>query len=218
MGSAEPAPLAAVLLAAGSGARLGRPKALLELHGRWMLPSLVRALASGGAREVFVVARPDEAEELARRGLPQPAQIVANPEPQRGRGASLALGLARCSARAGVLVHPCDVPLLAVDAVRALVRAWSERSDRDRIAARLITPGGRGGHPLLLGRERAEEARGLPEGASLRDVLHRDPALRLDLPWRGDPGPFLDVDTPEQLALIESLLDRAGDQSGTDQR
>lgn len=206
----------AVLLAAGAGRRLGSPKALLELRGRWMLPSLVMALREGGAASVTVVVREQELELLRARGIERLARLVVNPAPERGRSSSLRCGLAALDADAAVLIHPCDVPLLAARAVAALVAAWQAHPQRDALAARLITPGGRGGHPLLLGRARAAEARTLEDGESLRALLHRHPAARLDLTWRGDPGPFLDVDTPEQHALLESFL--PGDQSGTAQR
>lgn len=220
MGSPEPATrpaLEAVLLAAGAGRRLGVPKALLELHGRWMLPSLVRSLLEGGAASVCVVIREEERQALLARGLDGRARWIVNPAAAQGRATSLQCGLLAVSPEAAVLVHPCDVPLLSPAAVALLVSQWHRHPSRDALAARLVTPGGRGGHPLLLGRERASEARGLGAHSSLRGLLHRDPAARLDVALHGDPGPFLDVDTPEQHALLESLI-TADSQSGTDQR
>lgn len=198
--------LEAVLLAAGAGRRLGQPKALLEIRGRWMLPALVTALAAAGARRVHVVLRPQEEALIRARGLPDPARIVINPEPERGRGSSVQAGLAAVPEMYAVLLHPCDVPLLGADAAARVVGAWLQAADRDQLAARPVTPSGRGGHPLLLGRARAAEARQLADDQSLRHLLHRDPRRRLDVLLRGDPGPFLDVDTPEQLQLLESLL------------
>lgn len=200
-----PPPCEAVLLAAGAGRRLGQPKALLELHGRWMLPQLVRALLSGGATQVHVVLRTEELALIRARGLPAAAQLLVNPEPERGRGASLAIGLAAIPADSAVLVHPCDVPLLSADAVRRLLLAWSPLRERERWVVRPVTAGGRGGHPLLLGTERAAAARALPADRSLRELVHADPARRLDVVMQ-EPGPFLDVDTPEQRLWIESLL------------
>lgn len=211
------APLAAVLLAAGEGRRLGVPKALLTLRGRWMLPSLVRALREGGAAEVTIVHRASERAALLAGGLDRVARLAEHPDPTRGRSSSLRCGLEHVAPGTAVLVHPCDVPLLSPQAVATLVAAWRAHPQRDGLAARLVTPGGRGGHPLLLGGARADAARTLADEDSLRALLHRDPAARLDVSLRGDPGPFLDVDTPEQHALLESLI-ASGVQSGTDQR
>jgi len=204
--SAPPPALEAILLAAGAGRRLGQPKALLEIRGRWMLPALVTALSAAGSRTVHVVLRPQEEAEVRARGLPEPARIVLNPEPERGRGSSVRLGFAAAPQDCAVLVHPCDVPLLGAAAAARVVAAWLRATERDELAARPVTPSGRGGHPLLLGRARAAEARLLGPDQSLRELLHRDPSRRLDVLVRGDPGPFLDVDTPEQLQLLESLL------------
>ncbi len=198
--------LEAILLAAGAGRRLGVPKALLCLRGVWMLPRLAESLHAAGAARVHVVARAEERAELAARGLPACATLHVNPAPESGRTGSVLVGLRAVSGASAVLVHPCDVPLLSAAAAATLVEAWRRAPDRDRLAARLVTPSGRGGHPLLLGNVRAAAARRLAPTASLREILHADPARRLDVVLRGDPGPFLDVDTPEQLALVESLL------------
>jgi nicotine blue oxidoreductase len=195
----------AVLLAAGAGARLGRPKALLELHGRWMLPRLVEQLAAGGAERVHVVVAAGCAEEVERRGLRAAARILVAAAPELGRGASLACGLAAVADDRAVLVHPCDVPLLRAAAVRELLAAWLALPDRDDWVLRPVTQAGRGGHPLLLGAARARAARRLRPEQSLREILHADPDRRRDL-VQTDPGPFLEVNTPEQQAWLESLL------------
>ncbi len=212
------ASLEAVLLAAGAGSRLGTPKALLTVRGVWILPRLVSALARGGASRVHVVLRATEYAELRARAWPPETALHAHDTPEDGRTSSLLLGLAAVPQEAAVLIHPCDVPLLSASAVRRLVSAWSARTDRDLLAARLVTPGGRGGHPLLLGHTRVKEARALQHHDSLRTLLHTDPARVLNVAHPSDPGPFLDVDTPEQLALIESLLAESPSHSGKDQR
>jgi nicotine blue oxidoreductase len=198
--------LEAVLLAAGAGRRLGQPKALLELRGVWILPRLVAALAVAGARCVHVVVRAEEEALIRQRGLPAAARLIVNPDPGRGRGSSLQAGLTQVPEGCALFIHPCDVPLLSAAAAATLVAGWMEQKDAANLAARPVTPSGRGGHPLLLGSARVAEARRLGEDGSLRDLLHADPRRRLDVVLRGDPGPFLDVDTPEQLALLESLL------------
>lgn len=198
--------LEAVLLAAGAGRRLGQPKALLELRGMWMLPRLVAVLAAAGASRVHVILRQEEEALVRQRGLPEAARFVVNRESELGRGSSVQAGLDQIPADCAALIHPCDVPLLSLNAASRIVATWMQARDRDLLAARPVTPGGRGGHPLLLGSARVAEARRLGPDRSLRELLHADPARRLDVLLRGDPGPFLDVDTQEQLQLIESLL------------
>jgi len=206
-------PLAAVdaiLLAAGAGRRLGQAKALLEVRGRWMLPRLVQSLRSGGCRQVVVVTRPELLDPIRERGGCGADEVVLHPDPDSGRSGSIQRGLAAvCGVvrePAAVLIHPCDIPLLSGEAVHQLLQAWRQAKAPESLAARLVTPGGRGGHPLLLGRERFPEIRELGPDQPLRELLRSRPDALLDVPRRGDPGPFLDVDTPEQLQLLETLL------------
>lgn len=210
--TATPPPPAvdAILLAAGAGRRLGLPKALLEVHGQWMLPRLVRSLRAGGCRQVVLVTRAELIAELAARGGTGADEVVVNASPDDGRSGSIQCGLEAVQGVVrrpdAVLIHPVDIPLLSADAVHQLIHGWREAEDREGLAARLVTPGGRGGHPLLLGAARLPALAALRPDQSLRELLHAAPKARLDLVRRGDPGPFLDVDTPEQLALLETLL------------
>ncbi|MGB0952479.1 MAG: nucleotidyltransferase family protein [Planctomycetota bacterium] len=199
----------AILLAAGSGRRLGLPKALLELQGIWMLPRLVEVLRAGGCRSVHVVVRLEDVSILEARGGIPGAQIRINPDPDAGRTGSVLEGLESLGDSGlgdALLIHSCDIPLLSAEAVHQLIRAWMVEAKRETLAARLVTPGGKGGHPLLLGRDRIHELQALTPERPLRDILHEDPDKVLSVVRRGDPGPFLDVDTPEQLELLESLL------------
>lgn len=199
----------AILLAAGSGRRLGLPKALLELQGIWVLPRLVEVLRAGGCRRVMVVLRSQDTSILeARGGLPG-ADLTINPEPDAGRTGSVLCGLHALGAapeREGLLIHSCDIPLLCAEAVHQLIHSWMTEEHRAMLAARLVTPGGKGGHPLLLGREAIARLQKFEVDRPLRDLLHDAPDQVLSVVRRGDPGPFLDVDTPEQLELLESLL------------
>ena len=200
----------AIVLAAGEGRRLGRPKALLEVYGQWMLTRLVRSLRAGGCRQVVVVIRAELIEELGSRGGTGADEVVVNPNPAAGRTGSILRGLevAQGVVRKpdAALIHPADIPLLGADAVQQLIGAWRAAPSREGLAARLVTPGGRGGHPLLLGADRLAAVAELRPDQSLREVLHAAPEKKLDVVRRGDPGPFLDVDTPEQLALLETLI------------
>lgn len=208
--SPPPPAIDAILLAAGAGTRLGFPKALLEVHGRWMLPRLVETLRAGGCRSVVVVTRPEVVAAIAQRGGCGADEMVLNPRPEEGRSGSILCGLGAALGVArkpdAVVIHPCDIPLLSADAVRQLLLGWLQAPQRESLVARLVTPGKRGGHPLLVGANRFAELEALGADQPLRDVVHGKPEQRLDITRKSDPGPFLDVDTPEQLQLLESLL------------
>ncbi|MFK5956351.1 MAG: NTP transferase domain-containing protein [Planctomycetota bacterium] len=202
----QPYPCDAILLAAGSGRRLGMPKAFLELKGTWMLPRLVEALHQGGCRNIHVVVREQDVVQLKRRNDWKHASFVVNPDPNAGRTGSALCGLAALNHADAVMVHSCDIPLLSADAVAQLLHAWRQCDQPDRALARLTTPGGKGGHPLLLGKNQVQTLRDFELKQSMRDLLRQDPTSVLNVVRRGDPGPFFDVNTREQLELLESLL------------
>lgn len=131
-----------LLLAAGSGSRMGRPKALMrDPDGTsWLLRS-VAALHDGGCSDVLVVlgAGADEA-----KGLLDVPFVVAE-DWAEGMGASLRCGLAAlppaCDA---ALVSLVDLPDVGPDVVRRVLAAQGDlaRASYD----------GKPGHPVLIGR------------------------------------------------------------------
>lgn len=199
-------PIDAILLAAGSGKRLGLPKAFLELNGTWMLPRLVDALLKGGCRSVQVVVREQDVKKLQLRMSWDHANLVVNPNPDAGRTGSILCGLDAIEHPKAIMIHSCDIPLLSADAVQQLRRGWHQCDAPEKVLARLTTPGGKGGHPLLLGAVHIAKLRTFGADQPLRQLLREEPDAVFNLVRRGDPGPFLDVDTREQLELLESLL------------
>ncbi|KAA3610808.1 MAG: nucleotidyltransferase family protein [Planctomycetota bacterium] len=212
MSAIEHLPVDAVVLAAGFGRRLGYPKAALRLKDQWILPKLVHALERGGARKVFVVLSPTSEQAIEGFGHPG-GQRLLNPEPESGRTGTLQRALQEIALQPpqGLLVHPCDVPLLLPDAVTALLRAWNKQKRPSSFLARPVTAAGRGGHPLLIGADFFPELAGYAPDQSLRDLLHRHRDKLLDVKYTADPGPFLDVDTEANKQWLESLLDPASD-------
>ncbi|HSZ43276.1 MAG TPA: NTP transferase domain-containing protein, partial [Trebonia sp.] len=78
--------VAGILLAAGGGSRLGRPKALVEFDGQTLAERGVATLRDGGAGPVLVVSG---AAPVSVAG----ARTVHNPGWETGMGSSLAVGL-----------------------------------------------------------------------------------------------------------------------------
>jgi CTP:molybdopterin cytidylyltransferase MocA len=167
----------------------------------------VRTLRQGGADHVIVVLSNESQAALKQKPVLEADQIILNPNPKAGRTGSILLALdALPSTVEACLIHPCDIPLLSPHAITQLLKAWKTAPEPAKTLARLVTPGGRGGHPLLVPKERLSTLRKFAPGQSLRDLVHENSEFLLNVPLAGDPGPFLDVDTPEQLQLLESLL------------
>lgn len=137
-----------VLLAAGAGTRMGRPKALVsDERGSW-LPRAVEALRDGGCERVLVVL--GASAEQARPLLDSyDVTVLVAEDWEDGMGASLAAGLryAEHGAESRCLVSLVDLPDVGADVVG---RVNAVSVDRDALARAAYH--GRPGHPVLIGR------------------------------------------------------------------
>lgn len=138
-----------LLLAAGAGTRMGRPKALVrDADGTSWLQRSVEVLRAGGCSEVTVVlgAGADQARGLVPDGV---AVVVAD-DWAEGMGASLRAGLRALSSTDGeaVALSLVDLPDVTADVVRRVLAAGVGPATLARAAY-----GGVPGHPVVLGRD-----------------------------------------------------------------
>ncbi|MGI9157244.1 MAG: nucleotidyltransferase family protein [Marmoricola sp.] len=183
---------AGLLLAAGAGRRMGRPKALVsDESGPW-LTRAVEALAYGGCDRVAVVlgASADEARPLLDA---YDVTIVIAADWEEGMGASLATGLGHVlhGETSRCLVTLVDLPDVGPDVVRRML----DRPDADDTLAR-ATYDGRPGHPVLLGRDHWAGVLAVSEGdRGARDYLRLHPPDEVEC---GDLATGVDVDTADR--------------------
>jgi CTP:molybdopterin cytidylyltransferase MocA len=149
-----------LLLAAGAGSRMGRPKALVvgDDGTPWLYATLA-ALHDGGCPRVTVVLGA-EAERAAVLLAQAPVDhddlhVVVAADWAEGMGASLRAGLGRLGANAdAVLVTLVDLPDVGADVVARVVAAATGPSSLARASY-----DGTLGHPVLLGRDHWEGVR-----------------------------------------------------------
>jgi len=181
-----------VLLAAGSGSRLGQPKALVDLAGSTLAERGVALLGDGGADPVIVVtgAVPVEIPGVV---------TVHNPDWETGMGSSLATGLLALDhgdAEAAVIAL-ADQPLVGVESVRRLIGAF-----RSGAGLAVAAYQGRPRNPVLIARQHWAAVLELAAGdTGARPFLRAHPEL-VTLIECGDTGRPDDVDTPEDLARV----------------
>ncbi len=189
--------VAGILLAAGEGSRLGRPKALVELGGRTLAERGVALLRDGGADPVLVVS--------GAVPLSIPAvRIVDNPDWRTGMGSSLAAGLRALREAdrgpAAAVVALADQPLVGPEAVRRLIAAHA-----DGASVAVAAYQGRPRNPVLIAREHWDSVLELAAGdTGARPFLRAHPEL-VRLVECGDTGSPDDVDTPADLAKVTGV-------------
>ncbi|MFI9237876.1 NTP transferase domain-containing protein [Streptomyces sp. NPDC053079] len=202
--SAKRAPVAGLLLAAGGGQRLGgRPKALLECgDGRLLVERAMREMREGGCATVHVVLGAGAAEVRERLGrLPPGVALVDNPRWAEGMGSSLRAGLASLTSvtdATAALVMLVDQPRIGARAVARLLAA--RREGAQLVAAAY---GGERGHPVLFGREHWEGVARAADGDQGARAYLRQRADAVVLVECADIAAPDDIDTPEDLALLE---------------
>lgn len=197
MSAAAPPNVTGLLLSAGASSRMGAPKALLDFGGRTALARLAETLRAAGIADLVAVVPPDAAiaAEAERCGV----RVVKNPLAHLGRTGSLQFGLRETPPGRSVVFAPVDAPLVSASTVRAVLEASGR--------AAIVRPvhGGRGGHPVFLASHLRAEILHLAPDASLRDLIHRDPSRRLDLPV-DDPEVLANINTPEDYGAAIARL------------
>jgi CTP:molybdopterin cytidylyltransferase MocA len=144
--------IGAVLLAAGSGSRMGsRPKSLLELGGVPLIRRQLIALSGAGVDEVVVVLG-HHAELIEPAVQTFPVTVVRNPRPDDGQVSSQRIGLAALAGKLdAVIVALADQPLINAQDLTALIGAWKKRPE----GASVVFPqvGGERGNPVIFAAE-----------------------------------------------------------------
>lgn len=184
-----------IVPAAGRGERMGADKALLDLQGSSAIERIVATCDAAGVDEVLVVRR-DGAAALPP-GLR--ARIVTVP-PGGEMADSLRAACAALSAAVSqVVVFPVDHALVNADTVLALLGAL------DRLGAGIALPlfRERPGHPVAMPRAVFEEI--AATGATLRDLVRRDPA-RVRVVPTSNSWVQADLDHPEDLRAARCAL------------
>lgn len=198
--------MAATLLAAGRGRRLGDvPKPALRIHGESLFERLVRALRQSGIGPISAVIGPYAPIllPLARRC---DVQVVAQPEPAAALAASQRLAVQhhrQCQPGLDMLLLVADLPLLAADDLAPVLRAWASRPAG--IEAQVPVVRGVRGHPVLLSWSAVQAVASQPEPLGVRDWLQTAAGVTHML--ETDRAALVtDLDTPEDLRALRARL------------
>jgi CTP:molybdopterin cytidylyltransferase MocA len=171
------------------------PKALSVLHGRPLVAYALDAARHGSCAPVVLVVSDERVAEAA----PPDVVVVRNDAPERGIASSLQCALRhleRDPEAPATVVGLADQPLVGAAAYRSVAAAYDAGA---RLA--YATYGGERGNPVLLGRDYWPEAMALSGDEGARVLFRRHGGVAVPC---GDAGAAADVDTPQDLAELES--------------
>ena len=195
----------AVLLAAGSGSRMGnKPKCLLELGGVSLIRRQLIALSGAGVDELVVVLG-HHAERIEPAVRDFPVTLVRNLDPDAGQVSSLRLGLQALTGKIdSVLVALADQPLINSQDINDLIGAYKKRPEGAEVVQPTVD--GLPGNPVMFSQSVREQILAGEARVGCRQWQAANP--QAVHPWTSSNQRYrTDVDSLED---IEALAARTG--------
>ncbi len=188
----------AVILAAGSSSRMGRPKQTLKFQGMSLLRRATLAALDATCRPVVVVTGAHA--ELSSRELDQlDVREAFNPDWETGMGSSVRAGIERLLSTgadvAAVVLLLCDQPHVTSNVVSSLLAA--HHTTRKPVVASAY--GESFGVPALFSRTLFTELMQLAGSSGAKEIIKRHASEAHFLPF---PDGAVDVDTPDDFSCL----------------
>jgi CTP:molybdopterin cytidylyltransferase MocA len=184
---------------------MGYPKALLPLGDKIFLTHIMGILREAGLpKPAIVLGR--TAALVQPRIREWPADILINPDPDRGQLSSIQIGFSFLGpgVEAG-MIWPVDQPAVSKDLILRLTQLFIESASLIAFPSR----GGRRGHPAIFHRTVFQEFMEAPLTEGPRKILLRHERNSAVLPTE-ESACVEDIDTPEDyLALTGERLESA---------
>ncbi len=196
--------VAAVILAAGSGARLGGvAKALIRVDGTPLVERLIATVRGAGITDVLVVTG-EHHDAIAQVIAPTGARVIRNTDVARGQGGSVRLGLLAADAHAdAVMILLCDQPLLTSTDLMDLVDAFGRRTLGEFVVPRI--GGSRRGNPVLASRVVVQTILNSDRYTACRDYMDAHPQAVAYMDT-GNDHYVVDMDVPQDLVTVQARL------------
>jgi CTP:molybdopterin cytidylyltransferase MocA len=184
--------IAAIVLAAGEGRRMGGPKALVPIGETTFLAHVCRLFERPSIAAVVAVLGAESERVRALANLPDAVRVEVNEDWKDGMLSSVWRGLDAAEALAAdaVLLHPVDNPLVVPVTIEAVASALAT-------GARVAVPShaGRRGHPTGFSRATWPALRAAPLERGARLVIAENPSWIVHVP--AGPDCLADIDTPD---------------------
>lgn len=191
--------IAGLVLAAGQSRRMGvANKLLAQIDGKAMLTRVLETVAGSQCVTALLVTG-HEAEAIGALADQHGVACVQNPDYEQGLSTSLKTGLAALGEDIdGVIVCLGDMPRLKPATLNSLIAAFNPVEGR---AICVPTHEGKRGNPVLWGRRFFAAMQDLAGDVGAKHLIGEYAELVCEVPTEGAEI-FLDIDTPEALALL----------------
>jgi molybdenum cofactor cytidylyltransferase len=187
--------IAAAVLAAGSGKRIGTPKVLLRYNRKSFLEHILTNLRRAGLNHIFVVVGKEFDHIKKTIASKYPYVYIQNPQPENGPLSSFKLALEKMPQQTtGALLILVDHPLVNEKTYRTLKSLAEKQSDM------IIIPvfKGKNGHPVYFSRKFFQQLLEAPLTEGARYVVRNNPDV-IQKFESDDPGVIADIDTKEDF-------------------
>lgn len=194
-------PVAAIVLAAGQGSRMGGGKLLLPLGDTTVIESTVQSLLSVPVSDLTVVVGVyGAAIQYLLRGLP--VKFAFNPDPSSDMAESIRCGLRSINPAdaEAFLILPADMPLVLPETIGKLVASLL-KSDKP-IAVPVFR--NRRGHPVVFRMNLYERVLTFRSPQGIRPLVHGDPSQILIVEV-DDEGVISDLDSWDDYRRLLNL-------------
>lgn len=192
----------AVILSAGSGTRLGCPKAFLPYRNHTFIEEIYEHLHTLGLTKIAIVTTGAQHKALRRLSLAD-VEIIINLTPHLGQFSSIKLAVitAEKYLRA-LLVIPVDHPAVRRETYSALIRRCFTTASN-----KIIIPAynGERGHPVIIPSWLFPKIKSAPVNTTLRDIIEEN-SEKIEILHLSDPGIILNVNTPEDYQRLLSSI------------
>lgn len=199
--------LAAVLMAAGSGSRMGyKPKCLLHLDGVPLMTRMLQNLRQVGVDELIVVLGHYH-ERIEPLVQPHQAKVVLNPNPDEGQVSSQRLGLgALVQHHDAIIMALADQPLLEAEDLRTLLARFAARGPSTQMLFPQVnqTPG----NPVIITSQVKTDILGEASDYGCRQWRSAHP-LSVERFISDNTHFSWDLDTPEDMKALMQLTGKS---------
>jgi len=188
----------AIILAAGTSSRMGRPKQLLEVNGICMLDHAIQAALNAGMSVPIVVLGANAKQIKSQSILLNQCKVTLNKKFDQGLSTSLIKGVLSSPSKSTAYIFIlADQPLVGGELVLEMINEFG------KVRADILYPEYRGqrGNPVII-TSRLRNQLLLSKGNSGAKFLFSDSTLKIvSYPVHTD-AVITDVDTPEDYQNI----------------